>query len=380
VDDLDSALHVAFSEVWGRISLDADEVRARLARRRGAEMSRPPRAWCLAVRAGDLRIEPYRVAIVPFYRDGDVEREEVTLDAKVLTRICAPVALDDGGECLGTVAEKLGVKSEDLSWARKAGVFRERKSRRFRGWTPVLYCDYLLDPSSPLRRGADKLWAWAWKTAVKRLPADFAQVVERRMLYRYVRGEPKARGWRWVCGGCRKLVRTIYLPLRDRNLAEYFGVKVEGDEVDEVVELPRTFACTRCHRVRYFSRVDRHGWNQLVAHATGGLLYGREVRKPEYWKETRRRAYRPSVRRAKSLRREEVRRLLLLGLGVGDVAKELGISVNGVNNHTRVIYREAGVHSYRELRRLAVGNSPCNEYDNATVLIPEATKPSPERT
>jgi DNA-binding CsgD family transcriptional regulator len=191
------------------------------------------------------------------------------------------------------------------------------------------------------------------RPAAKRLPGDFAQVVERRMTYRSVRGELKARGWRWVCGGCKKLVRTVYLPLRDRNLAEYFGVKVEGDEVDGVAEMPRTFACTRCHRVRYFSRVDRHGWNQLIAHATGGLLYGREVRKPEYWKATRKRAYRPAKGRKPSKRREEVRERLLAGMGIGEVALDLGISVNCVNNYTRVIYREAGVHSYRELRRKA---------------------------
>jgi DNA-binding CsgD family transcriptional regulator len=163
-------------------------------------------------------------------------------------------------------------------------------------------------------------------------------------------GRRFSRGWRWVCPGCRERVRVIFLPVRSMNLAEYLGVRAEIDgEVDDVAEMPRAFACTRCHRVRYFSRLGRHGWNELIAHSTGGLLYGHEVRRPDYWEETRKRTYRRSAARAPSKRRAEVLSLLRAGKRIGEIARELGISVNGVGNHTRVIYREAGVHSRRAL-------------------------------
>src|SRR4051794_18826006 len=64
MDDMDRALFEAFEVVWGRIKGDEGELPARLARRRSAEMGRPPRAWCLAVRASDRRIDPGRTAIV----------------------------------------------------------------------------------------------------------------------------------------------------------------------------------------------------------------------------------------------------------------------------------------------------------------------------
>jgi DNA-binding CsgD family transcriptional regulator len=154
-------------------------------------------------------------------------------------------------------------------------------------------------------------------------------------------------------------VRVIYLPVRSMNLAEYLGVRAEIDaEVDGVAEMPRTFACTRCHRVRYFSRVGRSGWNALIAHCTGGLLYGHEVRRPDYWgaEEKRRRAYRPSKGRAPSKRRAEVVELLRAGKRIGEIARELGISINTVNSHTRVLYREAGVHSRRALVAKLLGS------------------------
>ena len=339
MDDMDRALLEAFGEVWPRLKGDEDELRARLARRRSREMSRPPRAWCLAVRASDRRIEPYRMAIVPRYEEGLVVAEEVTLDAEALRRLCAPVEINSAGESITTVAEKLGMRLASLGYARKSGVFTERRIPQFRGTTALLYTDRLIDPSAPLGRAPDVLWGWAWRSAAERLPGDFAQAVEKRPEYRLDHGEARQRGWRWICPGCKKRVRTIFLPMRQMNLLEYFGVKAETDIEDGVEDLPRVFGCTRCHRVRYFSKVDRHGWNALIGHSTGGLLYGREVRRPEFWKATRKRAYRPSSGRAKSKRLEEVRERLLAKKTIEEIGRELGISGNTVTNHVRVIYR-----------------------------------------
>jgi DNA-binding NarL/FixJ family response regulator len=45
--------------------------------------------------------------------------------------------------------------------------------------------------------------------------------------------------------------------------------------------------------------------------------------------------------------------LLLEGLAVKEIVAKLGIKWNTVAGHMKVIYREAGVHSRRELRERA---------------------------
>src|SRR4051812_44425651 len=56
-------------EAWLRlrqgILSDSDELRRRLARRRMRSLNRPPRAWCLAIRASDRRISAGHWVIVP---------------------------------------------------------------------------------------------------------------------------------------------------------------------------------------------------------------------------------------------------------------------------------------------------------------------------
>jgi hypothetical protein len=47
------------------VEKNPDELARRLARRRSALMRRPPRAWCLVVRASDGRINPATAACVP---------------------------------------------------------------------------------------------------------------------------------------------------------------------------------------------------------------------------------------------------------------------------------------------------------------------------
>jgi hypothetical protein len=229
-------------------------------------------------------------------------------------------------------------------------LVRERRVPRFRGTRPILYCDYVLDPSAPAGRAADRLGGWAAASAVGQLPGDFSQVVERRPDYRRLRGRRVWRGWRWICPGCGERVRTLLLPVRAMNLAEYFGARPEFDELDAVPDSPRAMGCARCPRVRYFSRTTAASWNALIAHASGGLLYGREVRKPDYFRPTRRRRYTRHLNRKPSRRRAEVLAMLREGRRVKEIAAGLGIAVNTVLGHMKVIYREMGVHSRKELR------------------------------
>src|SRR5688572_483421 len=83
---------------------DPDELQRRLARRRAGMMRRPPRAWCLAIRASDQRINPATAACVPeeaaylpsqlgpdhYQRDYMIGRHEVTITAPLLREICRP--------------------------------------------------------------------------------------------------------------------------------------------------------------------------------------------------------------------------------------------------------------------------------------------------
>src|SRR5438445_11577186 len=113
MDDMDRALFEAFSEVWPRLLKDPDELRARLARRRSSEMSRSPRAWCMAVRASDRRIEPYQTAaIIQYFRDREVEREEVRLDAAVVRSGCARVEVLWAGGRVRAWWRTMGVRPE----------------------------------------------------------------------------------------------------------------------------------------------------------------------------------------------------------------------------------------------------------------------------
>src|SRR5437867_3468914 len=56
--DLDEAILNAWQKLRPRILSDPHELARRLSRRRNSLLSRPPRAWCLAIRASDHRITP----------------------------------------------------------------------------------------------------------------------------------------------------------------------------------------------------------------------------------------------------------------------------------------------------------------------------------
>src|SRR5688572_23626459 len=74
--DLERVMWEAWERVGPKLRRDADEVKARLARRRGRMYQRPLRAFCLAVRASDRRINGMRAGIVPMWTRRTQRREE----------------------------------------------------------------------------------------------------------------------------------------------------------------------------------------------------------------------------------------------------------------------------------------------------------------
>ena len=63
--DLERAITNAWLKLRKQILSDPLELRRRLARRRLKTLTRPPRAWCIAIRASDRRITPAHWIITP---------------------------------------------------------------------------------------------------------------------------------------------------------------------------------------------------------------------------------------------------------------------------------------------------------------------------
>src|SRR3954470_4949648 len=123
----------AWERVYPKLLADPIERARRIARRRLAVLNRPPRAWCLAIRASDTRLpgwadcrpghalrlnhpdHPYRY-----------DEHEVTLTARALRELCRPVRIAPPGEPLTDVAAKLGCSPPSLHYAMANGVFSVR--------------------------------------------------------------------------------------------------------------------------------------------------------------------------------------------------------------------------------------------------------------
>src|SRR6266542_5012386 len=135
-EDIEDLVREAWERVKPTLERDGEELKRRLARREGRGMGRPPRAWCLALRAMDLRLDEAaesqpgtpalsqreweKVRRVP--REG--QRDEVVMTTEKLRRLCSPVRLEAPGEPLSDVAKKLGARPSNLDYARLKGVFQ----------------------------------------------------------------------------------------------------------------------------------------------------------------------------------------------------------------------------------------------------------------
>jgi hypothetical protein len=127
--DIDRAILAAWERVKPVLLKDPEELARRLARRRKPLLLRPARAWCLAVRANDSRIDPFWAVMVPedaaYPGRADLYREHiVTIDAKFVRKLCGAVELW-AWENRGTrAAAKLGTKLSSMHRSRKQGKFK----------------------------------------------------------------------------------------------------------------------------------------------------------------------------------------------------------------------------------------------------------------
>jgi DNA-binding CsgD family transcriptional regulator len=373
MDPLVQAIAEAWKRVKPLVEKDPDERARRLARRRLAVMQRPPRAWCLAVRASDTRINPATAACVPeeaaYPRSALGTRfepeyseygpHEVTLTAQLVRRLVRPYYIPAPGISARELAEKLGCSRGRIAHIMNRGHFTVEYYKQLTNGqpgppVPRVYTEKQLDSgASRCAQAQDALWGTNSTWLDSRVPDDLEQTIERVPNFQEypVRGESPCmlrvfRGWKWICPGCRKTTRTLFYPLPRVYAFQLLDREPAPGEVDGMPEPPNSFACVRCHRVRYFSRWTHNWWNQLITHISGGMLFGYEV--PEQSlvdRGQRSRAYKPRFGCAPSKRREEVLERLLKGLKYREIARDLGISMGTVSRHKHVIYAQHRVHS-----------------------------------
>ena len=237
---------------------------------------------------------------------------------------------------------------------------------------PVLFTWDLLDPcAANYWRRPHAVWGTHWQFLTHFVPRGFQQTIERVPFHVGTRSAVRAgshekelfRGWRWVCPGCRKPVRTIYYAIAPVNFPELLGIdpapprRADAD-ADARPEMPACFACTHCHAVRHFSPVARGAWNYFVSYLSAGLLYGREVPKPAWFKPERRRAYHPLPGRRPSKRQQQVLRRLKWGWTLSRIALDLRIGTSTVEAYARQVYRHHHVRTRRELMRVLGVSTP----------------------
>src|SRR6267142_5625766 len=115
MNDVDRLILEAWEKLGPKIMADPQELARRLARRRMAILTRPVRAWCIAIRASDRRITPAHWVIFPEHamdldhpeHPYEPIEHEVTIRTHAIRRYCHPVSFSR--EDAADVAKMLGV-------------------------------------------------------------------------------------------------------------------------------------------------------------------------------------------------------------------------------------------------------------------------------
>lgn len=287
------------AEAWERVGpgvlADEGELRARLARRRSASYGRPPREFCVAIRADDTRITPVRTGIVPAeaVESGRRELHRVKVDSGLLQSLCVPVEIPPPGLDAHKAAAMMGVNRVKIYRMIKDGRLIARYIRGLGGkpWSkpiPIVHTRGAIDPcagrSSML--GPDRIWDELWRELVVHIPEGLEFELRREPRFSVLRGVRMFLGWRWLCPGCGGLKRKVFLPLDLPDFAALHKVRIPEDEQALALGRPWTLACQECHGILRTSGVDDRAlndlWSLAILHLSGGLLFGNEVERPRW--------------------------------------------------------------------------------------------------
>lgn len=208
MDELDHSLLVAWNRVVARCRRDPAEAARRARRRCQPSYAGPPRAWCLALRAGDTRILPSLGST--YLRDAAQAglAHTVRIDGALLRKLCAPVRLDWPGVRLTDAAARLGRDPATmLRWLRRGTSqlrVRHLKAQcygHFGKPVPEVWSPVALDPGARVGEPPHPAWGCLWQTLSERLPADYQLRARRVPSFQSYPDGPRFRQWYWLCPG-----------------------------------------------------------------------------------------------------------------------------------------------------------------------------------
>jgi DNA-binding NarL/FixJ family response regulator len=191
--DLDDCIRAAWLRLAPTILNDPHELQKRLARRRQSTLQRPPRAYCISIRANDSRLNQASAIISNLHSPASpvpsaIDAQLVTLDLKLIHALCHPVHIDSPGEDAADVAKRLGCSTATLHHRRFRNLFSTRYVPHLAGKrghpVPILYTPRPLDPQSNNLQMPSPLWGNIWDYRTPILSRDFAQQVKRVPIYR----------------------------------------------------------------------------------------------------------------------------------------------------------------------------------------------------
>lgn len=300
MDELDVALFEAWDVVSALLKDRPWALARRMERMSRKELRRPVRAWCVALRASDSRIDAHEWRTEwqahLAYKGKD---HRLTLTGERLRGLCRPVAIAWPGVPVPEAAELLGRDERTVwSWVKKGRLERANPDKVAIGRRHRVWCGPI-DPQADDGRGPWEVWGTLWQSLWERIPVDYTQKVERTMRVRAKRrdhpDEPKRfRGWDWRCPGrmlatgqhveCGRVCKKLWMPMPAWTIGDYLGER-SGEAWAQMpkFDLGRSrFACAKCWGMR-FDPVNSNpdeAWNRFVSVISGGLLYGREVLPP----------------------------------------------------------------------------------------------------
>ncbi|HEX8524727.1 MAG TPA: helix-turn-helix domain-containing protein, partial [Tepidisphaeraceae bacterium] len=192
MDDLEKSIRAAWSRI--RPTLSPSDITHRLTRIHTNAYQRPPRPWCLAIRATDTRLNEATAIISPRCAlsinpsTGRFSPHSVTLDRDSLLKLCSLIHLSPPGHTIDELSALLGVSRSRLLWPRIKNRFRTHYITGLEGKhkgrpRPLLYTDKSLDPNALNFQSHHPLWTWTSTHLLSRIPNDFSATVTRIPAY-----------------------------------------------------------------------------------------------------------------------------------------------------------------------------------------------------
>jgi DNA-binding NarL/FixJ family response regulator len=389
MNEVESAVLEAWNRVIPRLRRDPEDLQRRLARRRSATLNRPPRDWCLAIRASDTRINTSGAILIPDHavllndaeHPGRYVSHQVVLDADLLRKLCRPINMD-GEWDVRDAARTLGRNRRSMSKVLRNGAFDVWRIRgSFNRLTPIIAFRGHHDPNHARNfHMPDRAWGKLALDHTGVVPDDLEQAVIRTPWYLQRRARHRNphrwlfRGWRWRCPACGHKVRTLYYPLPIWTFVHALGQDLSREgklirprPIYQLVPRPpdpmdprpeheqprrlRTLAPpdenpdAPPRPVRYMSPNAADYWNEIVSYLTAGLLYGREVERPGTIQRARspKRPYPNAPTGRPCPRRDEVFQRVLHGWTVKAIARHMRCTKANVSQHLAAILRREGV-------------------------------------